>query len=41
MGGYDGGGLIQLPSGRRMCRRSDENSIRYVSAGMTLKNLEK
>lgn len=41
MGGYEGGGLIQLPSGLRMCRRSDENSIRYVSAGITLKNLKK
>lgn len=40
MGGYDGGGFIQLPSGLRMCRRSDENSLRYVSADITLKYLQ-
>lgn len=39
IGGYGGGGLIQVPSGRRMCLRSDENSAKYCSAGMTLKNL--
>lgn len=41
MGGYDGGGFIQLPSGLRMWRRSEENSLRYVSAGITLKYLQK
>lgn len=40
MGGYDGGGFIQLPSGLLICLRSDENSARYVSAGITLKNLK-
>lgn len=39
IGGYGGGGLIHVPSGRRMCLRSDENSAKYCSAGMTLKNL--
>lgn len=40
IGGYGGGGLIQVPSGLRMCRRSLENSARYCSAGITLKNLD-
>lgn len=39
IGGYGGGGLIQVPSGRLICRRSDENSAKYCSAGITLKNL--
>lgn len=39
MGGYEGGGLIHDPSGRLMCLRSDENSSRYVSAGITRKYL--
>lgn len=39
--GYEGGGLIQVPSGRLICRRSDENSAKYCSAGITLKNLQK
>lgn len=28
-----------MPSGRLICRRSDENSAKYCSAGITLKNL--
>lgn len=39
IGGYGGGGLIHVPSGRRICLRSDENSAKYCSAGITLKNL--
>lgn len=39
IGGYGGGGFIHVPSGLRMCRRSDENSVRYCSAGITRKNL--
>lgn len=39
IGGYGGGGLIQVPSGRLICRRSDENSAKYCSAGITRKNL--
>lgn len=31
--------LIHVPSGLRMCRRSDENSAKYDSAGITRKNL--
>lgn len=41
IGGYGGGGLIHVPSGRRICRRSDENSDKYCSAGMTRKNLHR
>lgn len=40
IGAYGGGGLIHVPSGRRICLRSDENSARYCSAGITLKNLQ-
>lgn len=29
-----------MPSGRRICLRSDENSAKYCSAGITLKNLQ-
>lgn len=39
MGEYGGGGFIQLPSGLRICLRSEANSAKYVSAGITLKNL--
>lgn len=39
IGGYGGGGFIQVWSGRLMCRRSDENSAKYCSAGITRKNL--
>lgn len=39
IGGYGGGGFIQVWSGRRMCLRSDENSAKYCSAGITRKNL--
>lgn len=39
IGGYGGGGLIHVPSGLLMCRRSDENSAKYCSAGITRKNL--
>lgn len=41
IGAYGGGGLIHVPSGRRICLRSDENSAKYCSAGITLKNLRK
>lgn len=40
IGGYEGGGFIQLPSGLLICLRSEENSARYVSAGITRKNLK-
>lgn len=40
IGAYGGGGLIHVPSGRRICLRSDENSFKYCSAGITLKNLQ-
>lgn len=40
IGGYGGGGLIQLSSGRRMCLRSEANSLRYVSAEITRNILE-
>lgn len=39
IGGYGGGGFIHVPSGLLMCRRSDENSAKYCSAGITRKNL--
>lgn len=35
IGGYGGGGLIQLLSGRRMCLRSEANSFKYDSAEIT------